>query len=121
MGKPAFCTVCLNQIKSPADDFHSLSLKFCPPFAEEMEKERETSLFSRIGDSGCSSVIRTGITLPDDSNGSRGQLTQLTAGRRNRLLSTVTPPETTSCHGISLYLRPVCTIIHHLASKKLAT
>lgn len=45
-----------------------------------MEKEKEAILFSRPGDAGRSSVIRAGITLPDDSNGNRGQLTQRADG-----------------------------------------
>lgn len=34
---------CLNQIKSPADDFSFFSLKVCPLFMSEMEKEKETN------------------------------------------------------------------------------
>lgn len=86
-----------------------------------MEKEKETSLLSRPGDSGSSSLIRTGITLPDDSNGNRGQVTQHTARGGQRGQSTVyvynmlTPPETAPYNSIYLYVSSVCTSIHRFS------
>lgn len=73
-----------------------------------MEKEKEMSLLSRPGDSDCSSVIRTGITLPDDSNVNRGQVTQHTEGRENKQITVhsynmVTATKTTSQNSIYVH------------------
>lgn len=42
-------------------------------YTRDGKGKREQLVFQAL-ETGCSSVIRTGITLPDDSNGSRGQL-----------------------------------------------